>query len=120
MSLQIFKICSVCILIVVNLGDAKQPLAQRAIPFADFREDFVLLNSSIKTISKTTRGYCAQHCLSTPTCLSFNYCKSKKCQLNSLNAFSEGIEFQEASGKCFQPGFLPKENQKSTPEPKQN
>ena len=50
----------------------------------------------IEPYFRTSKLMCAWLCLTTPACLSFNYCESENCQLNSGDLFSEGSILKES------------------------
>ena len=75
------------------------PLAERDISFYDFQPGMYLSGTSIHEFQRTvSRSHCAWLCLTNPKCVSFNYCNSRNCELNSGDVFTSGAVLQPSLG----------------------
>ena len=73
----------------LSVGEtALDPVASRSIYFEAFRVGEILTGFHIQTQLKVSPRACAQLCLRVPQCLSFSYCESRECQLDSRDEFS--------------------------------
>ena len=59
----------------------------------NFRVGQILTGFHIQTQLKISLQTCAQLCFRVPQCMSFDYCESRKCQLNSGDEFSQDAVF---------------------------
>ena len=82
------------------------PLAAREISFEDFRFNKIVTGLDTQGFHRTkTCSECAWLCSTTPECLSFNFCESRNCELNSGASFTPGAVFQ-TSRSCSYSGVL--------------
>ena len=65
---------------------AIKPLFMENVTFQDFEIGNRLAESS-KVFKKMSKTHCAMHCKIDPDCISFNFCNSLLCELNSQDAF---------------------------------
>ena len=82
-----------------------EPLASRSMASEDLWESKTLKGFLTQTLLKISQNECAKRCLSQPTCLSFNYWDSMKCELNSGDRFSADAEFEHSPG-CHYLGMI--------------
>ena len=84
-----------------NASGLPYPVAYRLSSFEDFKPGTILIGFDIHPRqTKTTQVVCAWKCLATVGCLSFNYCKSRSCQLSSGSSFSSGAAVLQNSPAC--------------------
>ena len=94
----------VCFL-VLSMGDEleKEATVSRTTMFEDVRPQKRLTGFKIDTISfkSTSPGRCSQFCVGQESCLSFNYCGKRLCQLNSQDANAPGMKLMDDSSCTF-------------------
>ena len=81
-------------------------LVERSLDFADSRAGQKLIFTSISSHFQVSQAECSRLCLFVPECLSFNYCSSKLCRLNSQDAFTGAANFAK-DANCIYFGMMP-------------
>ena len=85
-------------------------LAERSLDFEDSRAGHVLIATPISSHFLVSLAQCSRLCLFVPECLSFNYCSSKLCRLNSQDALTDAANFAN-DVNCMYFGMMPDGNQ---------
>ena len=98
-----FLSCNVFLFLLLLLAVGSEthlliPAARRAMIFEDTRDGRALTNFAFMSHTEKTQSQCSKFCLSTPTCLSFNFHRlTGLCQLNSEDSHSTGAEFEHGA-----------------------
>ena len=75
------------------IAAVRNPLAVRSIAFEKYMLGQRFVGSVISTFKHANRRQCAFECSKLPHCRSFNLCASKRCEMNSDDEFSVGLNF---------------------------
>ena len=72
----------------------KVPLARRGLSFENYQKSRILQGSELEVVMRIDNKDCAMLCSRIAKCKSYNYCKSRKCHLNSLDEYSENVKME--------------------------
>ena len=90
-----FTISFTSTLLVLSIArEGKNPLAQRSLKFENYQKAMVLQGTNLKALMNTESTNCAMLRSRTAQCKSYNYCKSRKCELNALDEYSENVKLE--------------------------
>ena len=87
---------NVVIALALVFTDASENPKRQVVIFDDFRKGTLPKSNRLETFLASSKRKCALRCLKNLDCLSFTFCETKSCQLNSIDAFSG--EFQLIPG----------------------
>ena len=76
--------------------------ARRFMAFEDVIVGKKLINGLFRVTRNVNRNYCAILCNKSPECLSFNFCSSQICELNSRDVFSRNSSLEDETRCIYQ------------------
>ena len=95
----------VSLLLTAETLSVQNDLPRRSIVFEDFSVGISFPVKALKSFQNIDKTHCAMLCSFLYECLSFIYCASALCQLNTVDVFSTGVQTAKFDHTCTYHGM---------------